>query len=181
MRQELRRVRLLLHSTPLRYGKPPRQAIPPVSASPPAAREPLADSLASAAGGHALTPDIGLTSGRPCSALGLTACPATPKPRPAATHSRPEVRASRPRVLWTGSQGRHSFLTCLGILSACPPGRQFEPDPPTAALFGRRKAKGTRSQEGREKGLERMVGLEVPPSGQARTSERRRRPRFQPA
>jgi hypothetical protein len=70
---------------------------PPASAPPLAAPESLADSLASAAGGHALTPDIGLTSGRPCSALGLTACPATPKPRPGATHSRPEVRASRPR------------------------------------------------------------------------------------
>ena len=40
-------------------------------------------------------PHFSLTSGRPCSALSLTACPATPKPRPGAPHSRPEVRASR--------------------------------------------------------------------------------------
>ena len=41
-------------------------------------------------------PNVSRTSGRPCSALGLSACPATPKPRPGATHSRPEVRTARP-------------------------------------------------------------------------------------
>ena len=42
-------------------------------------------------------PNVSLTSGRPCSALGLKACPTTPKPRPCATHSRPEVRRRGPR------------------------------------------------------------------------------------
>ena len=40
-------------------------------------------------------PNISLTSGRPCSALGLTACPDAPKPRPGAPHYLPEVRISR--------------------------------------------------------------------------------------
>ena len=41
-------------------------------------------------------PKVSLTSGRPCSALGLTACPAALKPRPGAAHYRPEVRTARP-------------------------------------------------------------------------------------
>ena len=41
-------------------------------------------------------PNVSLTSGRPCSALGLQACPAALKPRPGAAHYRPEVRTARP-------------------------------------------------------------------------------------
>ncbi|GEM_PF-5566444 len=41
-------------------------------------------------------PNVSPTSGRPCSALGLQACPATPKPRPGAAHYRPEVGIARP-------------------------------------------------------------------------------------
>ena len=37
-------------------------------------------------------PNVSLTSGPPCSALGLTACPVSLKPRPGAPHSTPEVR-----------------------------------------------------------------------------------------
>ena len=37
-------------------------------------------------------PNSSLTSGPPCSALGLKACPAALKPRPGAAHSTPEVR-----------------------------------------------------------------------------------------
>ena len=51
-------------------------------------------------------PEISPFASRPCSESGLTACPATPKPQPGATHSRPEMRASRPRALWTESQCR---------------------------------------------------------------------------
>jgi hypothetical protein len=40
--------------------------------------------------------EISLTSGRERSASGLSACPAALKPRPGATHSRPEVRETRP-------------------------------------------------------------------------------------
>ncbi len=43
-------------------------------------------------------PNVSLTSGRPCSALGLTAHPSTLEPRPGAAHSRPEVRTARPRA-----------------------------------------------------------------------------------
>lgn len=41
-------------------------------------------------------PSVSPTSGRPCSALGLTACPAAHKPRPGAAHYRPEVGTARP-------------------------------------------------------------------------------------
>ena len=41
-------------------------------------------------------PNVSPTSGRPCSALGLTAHPSTLEPRPGAAHSRPEVGTPRP-------------------------------------------------------------------------------------
>ena len=39
-------------------------------------------------------PEVSLTSGCPCSATGLSACPSTLTPRPDASRSRPEVRTA---------------------------------------------------------------------------------------
>jgi hypothetical protein len=46
--------------------------------------------------GHAPAPDIGPSSGRPCSALGLWLAPSPSEPRPGAPHSRPEEGEARP-------------------------------------------------------------------------------------
>ena len=61
---------------------------------------------------------VSLTSGRPCSALGLTACPATPKPRPGATHYRPEVREARPPRP-TNPRAKLGFASFLGCHEGC--------------------------------------------------------------
>ena len=53
-------------------------------------------------------PKVSLTSGAPCSALGLKACPAALKPRPGAAHSGPEVRTARPPRPSTGNHCRQT-------------------------------------------------------------------------
>ena len=61
-------------------------------------------------------PNVSLTSGRPCSALGLLACPSPSKPRPCAPHSRPEVRAisKTPKGFQKVAQGKAAEAATLG-------------------------------------------------------------------
>jgi len=84
-------------STALRSGKPPRPASPPPAAASPAlAPETLPESLASAAARSCGGPHLSRTSGVRAPRWALPLAPSPSEPRPAAPHSRPEVRTPRP-------------------------------------------------------------------------------------
>lgn len=100
LRTERLRADPALRSVTHRCAKPPRQAISPASASPVLATETLASSLAYAAPGHALAPNVCLASGRagqlvlPPSLLSLPV--QKPEQRDPAPHDTKSMRARLP-------------------------------------------------------------------------------------
>jgi len=138
-------------------------------------------------------PNSSPTSGRPCSAPGLTACPTTPKPRPGAAHYRPEVgraRPPRPNTNRARQIGLRSVRDChegcsrfqtQELLSAVPP-RCRIPLAREPSAHGDPAASSQASCRGRNTvGLRRPGALKITASCVQRPWPARDAPCFRPA